>query len=403
MAKADTAKADTAKTGRQKAEKPAAPKGGTVAGRLHGPVGRLRGLVAGGGRRRDGSNGRLPLKPALLAAGGAILVFGGAAAAAFFALRSPPETVPALRMQMPPAPDRPPVAVGDSYLVVQPFGRSLLDGLPTLPPAPPLPSAPDPALLEKTDTGRLPRIARDGRMPQQVYAGPFDRGDDRARLVLIIAGIGLAPTASRAAIEQLPAPAVLAIDAYAPQPEEWARAARQAGHEVLATLPLQPAPPDDLGPAALAYAGAPAETMHRLAANLGRFTGYVGVLALGGGGFGDAVEMLRPVAAALHGRGLLLADASAPGSGGRLLTRAAPAELDRRAVDVVIDADGTAAAVGRQLDSLLTVARQHFVAVGLGRPTPQTILGIRSFLARLDEARYVVAPISAVTSTGDQP
>ena len=37
----------------------------------------------------------------------------------------------------------------------------------------------DPALVEFTAAGALPRIGEDGRMPMRVYARPFDRQDPR--------------------------------------------------------------------------------------------------------------------------------------------------------------------------------------------------------------------------------
>ncbi len=363
-------------------------------------VGQAR-VLAGRWAPREGS-GRT-FTPALLGVTGAVLFFAGSATVALLTQAAPPPVKDGVHLMLPPAAERPTVAEGDSTLVVQPFAQATLAALPAVPPVPPLSQAPDPALLEQTDAGPLPKIAKDGRTPRQVYARPFNTSDDRSRLVMIIGGIGLSDTASEAAINQLPASVVLAIDAYAPRPESWARAARQAGHEVLATLLLQPPSPDDLGPAALSPSADTAQSMRQLSTSLGRITGYVGVLTVGGGTFGDTVELLRPVAAALRGRGLLVADATAADGSGRLMMRAAPDELHRRAIDVIIDAGTSAAAIDGQLDSLLAIARKRLVAVALGRPTPLTLLRLRTFLAGLDEARYVVAPISAVASTGDRP
>ncbi len=92
-------------------------------------------------------------------------------------------------------------------------------------------------------TGRLPAIAADGRLPRDIYARPHERGDERAKLVIIVVGIGLNSAASEAAIERLPGAVVLAIDAYADRPDEWARAARRSGHEILATVPMGGGPP----------------------------------------------------------------------------------------------------------------------------------------------------------------
>ena len=69
--------------------------------------------------------------------------------------------------------------------------------LPDAPEPPPLPAdqqaaahhaipAPDPALLEDSPAGPLPRIAADGRQPRQAYARPFDRADTRPRIGLVV-------------------------------------------------------------------------------------------------------------------------------------------------------------------------------------------------------------------------
>ncbi|MBK8211808.1 MAG: divergent polysaccharide deacetylase family protein [Rhodospirillales bacterium] len=74
---------------------------------------------------------------------------------------------------------------------------------------------------------------------RQVYARPFDRRDDRSRLVIIVLDIGLSRAASNAAIDKLPGAPVLAVDAYAPAPQEWIAARRRGGHEVVAAIPPQ--------------------------------------------------------------------------------------------------------------------------------------------------------------------
>lgn len=112
---------------------------------------------------------------------------------------------------------------------------------------------PDPALVEDSPDGKLPIIGADGRQPWQVYARRFDQADRRPRVALVIAGLGLDAEASRAAIAQLPAAVTLGFSPYAHELPNWIGAARQAGHEVLLGLPLEPAdfPREDPGPGTL--------------------------------------------------------------------------------------------------------------------------------------------------------
>ena len=179
-------------------------------------------------------------------------------------------------------PTAPPASAGiDGGLIVPPMTAAAFGHLPPLAPDAPLAPAADPALI-RTAFGGLPVIAADGRLPRG-SARPHDRADARAKLVIIVVGIGLNKAASEAAIERLPPAVVLAIDAYADRADAWARGARRAGHELLATVPLQEADFRlyNRGPRALRAGASRDENGKRLQTVLGAFTGYVGMLAVG--------------------------------------------------------------------------------------------------------------------------
>ena len=288
----------------------------------------------------------------------------------------------------------------DAGLTVQRVGSGLAVLTP-LPPEEPLLPAPDPALIEPSAAGFLPKIDAAGRLPRQVYARPFDRSDDRARIVVIVTGIGLARAPSEAAINGLPGAFSLAIDAYASDPEDWVRAARWRGHEVLATVPVaeEPRAGEDAGPRALRAAERSTDLAAPLADLLGGLTGYVGVLATGGSAFGRDPGQLKPVVSMLNERGLLLvSNASEP-----FLQAAAQSELARVRIDAVIDETPNATAIDGQLATLLGIARERFSAVGIARPNPVTLNGLRAWIASLDERRYVLAPVSALAERGGLP
>ena len=76
----------------------------------------------------------------------------------------------------------------------------------------------------------------------QVYAQPFrPPPNNRPRIGLIVADIGLSAAQSEDAIRRLPRAIALAISPYAPQPEVLAALARERGMELLVSLPLEPA------------------------------------------------------------------------------------------------------------------------------------------------------------------
>jgi polysaccharide deacetylase 2 family uncharacterized protein YibQ len=96
-------------------------------------------------------------------------------------------------------------------------------------------------------------IAPDGRRAWQVYARPFERGDRRPRIAILISGLGPSGAATEAAIQGLPGAVSLAFWPYADRIDNWIRLARAAGHEVLLNLPMEPEnyPAFDPGPKTL--------------------------------------------------------------------------------------------------------------------------------------------------------
>ena len=303
-----------------------------------------------------------------------------------FAARSVVITLPSSPDEHPTAP---PASAGiDGGLIVPPMTAAAFGHLPPLAPDAPLALAPDPTQIKVKASGGLPVIAADGRLPRQVYARPHDRADARAKLVIIIAGIGLNKAASEAAIERLPAAVVLAIDAYADRADAWARGARRAGHELLATVPLQEAD------SALRAGASRDENGKRLQTVLGAFTGYVGMLAVGARAPEPNDDAFEVLLGAARFRGLLLVDGmedkAAPLA---RMTRSPDVPVVR--VDMVIDPAG-ALAIDRQLADLEKIAGARSSGVAVAEAYPATLERLRAWMLTLDDRRYVLAPVSAL-------
>lgn len=131
-------------------------------------------------------------------------------------------------------------------------------------------AAPDPALLEAVPGSKgeamLPRVAPDGRKPMQLYAAGFDRTTMRARVGLLLVGLGLNEADSLYAVRTLPAAVTLGLSPYGAHLERIATAARMAGHEFVLSIPMEPAafPLNDPGPQALMTSLAPEMNQERL-------------------------------------------------------------------------------------------------------------------------------------------
>ena len=285
----------------------------------------------------------------------------------------------------------------DSGVVVSPVSLVAFSNMPEVPAGPPLSRVPDPALVEQGAYGPLPRVGADGRRPWRVYARPFDARDERPRIAVIITGLGLSQAATEAAITRLPGSVTLAFDPYAKGLDDWIPLAREAGHEVLLSLPMESAnfPVHDPGPYALRTSLAPAENLRRLEFVLSRLSGYVGVVTLMGSGFTTAEEQLRPVLEALRGRGLLFVEAvRAPNTLAPEI--ATEIGLPHVANDLVLDENPSRASIDIRLAELEGIVRKRTTAVAMAAPNPATLERIAAWAATLEGKNLALAPVSAV-------
>lgn len=280
-------------------------------------------------------------------------------------------------------------------VTVPPVAVSAFAHVPLAPRVAPLPPAPEAALVETAAEGPLPRRSADGRLPWQAYARPFPASDSRARMAVIVAGLGPSAIVTREIIRRLPADVTLAFEPASPEAAQWAREARAAGHEIMLSLPVQGGafPFLDRGPEALAGDLAAAENRARLRRMLGRLTGYVGVLTNVGAESDASDDALATAALELAGaefteRGLMLA--------GPLAGQSAGGGVPRLSVDLSIGPDADAAAVRARLAELEAGAAAQGHAVAVVEPTPAAAEALVAWIATLEGKPAVLAPVSAV-------
>ena len=257
--------------------------------------------------------------------------------------------------------------------------------------------APDPALLAEGQNGRLPVIAPDGRRAWQVYARPFEEPGGRPRIAIMLAGLGLSQSATKAAIQQLPGSVTLGFAPYARGLEAWMNEARAAGHEVFLELPMEPFdyPDSDPGPHTLLTTLDHSDNIDRLDWLLSRTSGYVGVTNFMGDKFTSSPESLVPVLEALRDRGLMFLDArtSRESVAGDLATQI---ELPRALNNRFLDNEASRIAIDARLLELEEIAKTVGYAVGIGFPYPVTLERIARWSATLDAKGIDLAPMSAL-------
>jgi polysaccharide deacetylase 2 family uncharacterized protein YibQ len=257
--------------------------------------------------------------------------------------------------------------------------------------------APDPALVEETPLGPMPRIGADGRVPWRVYARPFDGPEKAPKVAIVLTGLGLSYNDTRAALDKLPGGVTFSFDPYTDSLQQWIAVARAHGHEVLIDLPLEPInyPQSDPGPQTLLLGATAADNQARLDWVLTRGSGYVGVASAYGGTFSGAVNAMLPVLQILHRRGLVYVDNHIAG-------QALPTRLARDigvplvTNDRYLDAEGTRGALDVRLGEIERQARSAGHAVGFAAPHPTTIDRLAEWLKQLEAKKILLAPATAM-------
>jgi polysaccharide deacetylase 2 family uncharacterized protein YibQ len=199
-------------------------------------------------------------------------------------------------------------------------------------------------------------------------------------------------------IVALPGPLTLAYFPHAPNLDKQVAGARQAGHEIMLHLPMEP---DDAnenpGPDPLLTSLDTDELRRRAIAMLDSIDGYVGVNNHMGSRFTRDVAAMGVVLAEVHDRGLLFVDSrTGSNSVAERLARDLGVPALRR--DIFIDNDADGALIGAQLAALERHARDHGFAIGIAHPRPYTIEVLTDWLATVAERGFVLVPISAIAA-----
>jgi polysaccharide deacetylase 2 family uncharacterized protein YibQ len=268
--------------------------------------------------------------------------------------------------------------------------------------------APDPRLVERSKYGVLPRIGDDGTRPSQVYARPLLVAEKlrigAPRVALLVGGLGLSESGTLDAIARLPGAVSLGFAPYGADVARDVASARDAGHEVVLQLPMEPFdyPANNPGAHTLLTGLSEAENRDSLHWLMTRFTGYVGVMNYLGAKFTADRSALSPVLGEVASRGLLYLD---DGGSPRSLAReqAAAARLPSAGADVVIDADPSPQAIDAALVRLEALARANGAAIGVAAALPASVDHVGRWARSLEARGVALVPVSAVAARDPGP
>lgn len=217
-----------------------------------------------------------------------------------------------------------------------------------------------------------------------------------ARIALLVGGLGLNAAITDEAVAKLPGAVTLAFAPYGTDLETATRRSREAGHEIMLQMPMEPLdyPATDPGPQTLTTAAKPAENLDRLRWGMSRFSGFIGVSNfLGAKLTGDEAALL-PILREIGSRGLVFVD---DGSSSRSRTGevAAQGQIGAVRADLVIDPVPRAEMIDRALDKLESVARERGFALGSASGLPLTVERIARWADTLEGKGILLVPVSA--------
>ncbi len=257
-------------------------------------------------------------------------------------------------------------------------------------PASPLVQAPIAGLVQTTNDGPLPMIAPNGMTPASAYARPF-KSDGRPMVALIVGGLGLNPTTTREAIDQLPPQVTLSFVPYTSGLQGWIDLARASGHEVMIEVPMQPTnyPDNDPGPQTLMANASASDLQAHLNWALSRCTGFFGVTNYQGGAFFKDKAGTATFMDSLKSRGVAFIDDGQARSVGGAWARAS--------ADRIVDNQINATAINAQLAGLEQTAKSRGSALGTGFAYPVTLATAFAWTRSLDAKGIQLAPASAIT------
>lgn len=226
-------------------------------------------------------------------------------------------------------------------------------------------------------------------------ARPFANDEGKPTVSVIVGGLGINGTRTRAAINELPPEVTLSFAPTAENLGRWVRDARRAGHEVLIELPMEPYDFGRQGPhPQVMQVSVSADTnKRRLARLLARTPGYFGVMNYQGDKFATEQTAMQPVLQELRDKGLAFFE---DGS----LVRSDFSSVARNTGVVFgkatswIDARPEADEISQQLLLLETTARERGAALGTGMSFPVTLDILKDWLPTLEEKGIVLAPAS---------
>lgn len=258
--------------------------------------------------------------------------------------------------------------------------------------------APIAGLNRLSPFGPIPHPGANGEKAVSAYARPFSPTTGRGTVSIIIGGLGIDPTLTRRAIDELPAAVTLSFAAHTNDLQSWINQARAAGHEVLLELPMESKTFDPQEPGAdraLLTSVSAARNIRNLDYLLSRGEGYFAVTNYNGDKLIQYPDAIRPILSHLSNAGLgFIYDSSV--SAPALPILSATNDLPFVEAFTLIDSTPELEAINNELLRLEAQATGGRAQIGVGFAYTRTVDRIIAWSQTLDSKNIDLAPASYV-------
>lgn len=230
--------------------------------------------------------------------------------------------------------------------------------------------------------------------PLAQNAAPVDIPEGWPVIAIVIDDMGL-DSKRGSKVLALPGPLTLSYLTYAQDLNAKAKQAINAGHEVMAHIPMEPTGNADPGPGALLAGTSSADLREQLDKYLNGWSGYVGINNHMGSKLTSDRAAMDVVMLELKGRGLMWLDSRTDSSTvGE--TAAAAMGVPSLGRDVFLDNEDDEQAIAAQLAKVESIARRQGYAVAIGHPRDATVAALSAWLATLPDKGIALAPVTEV-------
>ena len=227
---------------------------------------------------------------------------------------------------------------------------------------------------------------------ESLVAGSFEK---TSLIAIVIDDLGQDVKQAKEVLA-LPGNITVAVLPGLAQSKDVANLAKQAGHEVLLHMPMEPLKNHEKTktPGTLSADMTPMAFLTTVSDDVESVPGAVGVNNHEGSALTENKEAMKFLMAELKTRNLFFLDSL---TNAKSVAYATAIEFGMKSArrDVFLDNEGdNPEYIRKQLDELVEIARNHGKAIGIGHPHPVTLSELRKWLAETDSQGIEIVPVS---------